>query len=655
MFQPFRRLLQMKNSFLSVVVLVQALLIGLTIVFMRLTVDMLDHAEDDKVHGIAAYINTQIEQSKDKALTATLAVAGNQELVRVFAARDREKLAAEVKEVWERLGPTGFSQFEFHVPNKENSDYQYFYRAHNPTHFHDSAALRPTIIKANTGNQVVSGLEQGRSGYGFRAVAPLTLDGQRIGSVSFGFDMGEAFLNILNAKFPGAWGVYNLVRGVKSVDDRYLIDSVGENKAKFFVNSLPHEKIMQNIRNGNYYYEKDEPTQTISLYLPVRNFQGDVVVLIRYVYPTVYFSSIAYIKKSSAIICLFGLFASAVILYFLYSMITRPVQNLVLETEKIKAMQLDGTIMVESPLIEMRELVEAMEGMKVGLQSFRKYIPDEVVRELIRNKQEAEISGKRKKMTVCFSEIVDFNRISERLTPNELSAQLSEYFSVLTKVIIQHGGTVDKFIGDVLMAFWGAPRDMQDHAKQACLAALGCQRAVAELGRKWEREGKMVFKTRTGINTGEMVVGNIGSEQRLSYTVIGDAVNLASRLEGLNKAYGTHVIISQTTLNDLPDDFAYRLLDVVLVQGKTEPVPIYELVADKGDITSLDAEFLNLFSRAVAAYRSRQWDAARSKFIKLLDSKPGDRACQIFIERCEEYKLKPPPENWAGEYAHAKK
>ena len=652
---PFRRLLQMKNSFLSVVALVQLLLIGLTVVFMGLTVDILDQAQDDKIRSVVVYINNHLEQSKVKALTATLTVATNQEIVRVFAARDREKLAGEVKETWERLAPLGFSQLEFHVPNKDNSDYLYFYRAHNPTHFNDSAALRPTVIKANATRQVVNGLEQGRSGYGFRAVAPLFLDGQHLGSVSFGFDMGEAFLNMLNEDFKGNWGVYNLVRGVKSIDDRFLIESVGADKAKYFRNSLPEDRILQKIRDGNYFYEKEESTQTVSLYLPVRNFQGDVVVLVRYVYPTRYFGKIAYIKKSSSLICLFGLFASGVILYFLYSMITGPIHKLVIETEKIKAMDLDGNTVIESPLIEMRELVEAMQGMKVGLQSFRKYIPDDIVRELIRTKQEAVISGKRKKMTVFFSDVVDFTRISERLTPNELSSQLSEYFSAMTEVISKHGGTVDKFIGDAIMAFWGAPGDMADHGKNACLAALGCQKALKDLAIKWEREGKMVFRTRIGINTGEMVVGNIGSDQRLSYTVIGDAVNLASRLEGLNKAYGTHVIISQSTLDELPDDFAYRLLDVVLVQGKTEPVPIYELVADKGDITSLDAEFLHLFSRGVTAYQSRQWDVAKAKFSKLLEGKPGDRACQIFIERCEEYKIKPPPEEWAGEYAHAKK
>ncbi len=651
----FSRLLQMKNSFLSVVALVQLLLIGLTLIFMRLTVDMLDNAQDQKIRAVVAYINNQIQQSNVKALTATLAVAANREIVRVFAARDREKVAAEVKETWERLGPLGFSQLEFHVPNRDNSDYQYFYRAHNPTHFNDSAALRPTVIKANATHQVVNGLEQGRSGYGFRAVAPLFSEARHLGSVSFGFDMGEAFLSMLNEDFPGNWAVYNLVRGLKSIDDRFLIDSVGPEKSTFFKNILPSDSVMNKIRDGNYYFDKDESTQTVSLYLPVRNFQGDIVVLIRYVYPTHYFAKIAYVKKSSALICLFGLVACSLILYFLFSMITGPVHKLIIETEKIKAMDLDGSMSIESPLIEMRELVEAMKGMKVGLQSFRKYIPDDIVRELIRTKQEAVISGKRKKMTVFFSDVVDFTRISERLTPNELSSQLSEYFSAMTAVISKHGGTVDKFIGDAIMAFWGAPGDMADHAKNACLAALDCQKALKELARKWEREGKLAFRTRIGINTGEMVVGNIGSDQRLSYTVIGDAVNLASRLEGLNKAYGTHVIISQATLDELPDDFAYRLLDVVLVQGKTEPVPIYELVADKGDITSLDAEFLHLFSRGVAAYQSRNWDTAKSKFLRLLDNKPGDRACQIFIERCEEYKLKPPPQDWAGEYAHAKK
>jgi adenylate cyclase len=645
----------MKNSFLSVVFLVQLLLIGLTVIFMRLTVEMLDRAEDDKTKSVVAYINNQIEQSDVKAETATLTVANSPEVARVFASRDREKLAATVKDIWAGLLKLGFSQFEFHVPNKDNSDYVYFYRAHNPTQFNDSAALRPTVMKANTTKLAVSGLEQGRSGYGFRAVAPVIHDGNSVGSVSFGFDLGEGFLKILSENYPGNWGVYNLARGVRSVDDRFLIESVGPDKENFFKNAPLAESLLESVREGGYYASKDAATSTVSLYVPARNFQGDIAVLIRYVYPTVYFTKIAYIQRTSAVICILGLLASGLILFILYSMITRPIHRLVIETDKIKQLQLEDTAPIETSLIEMGELVEAMHGMKIGLRSFQKYIPGEIVRELIRTKQEAVISGKRKRMTVFFSDVVDFTHISERLTPNELSSQLSEYFSAMTMVITRYGGTVDKFIGDAIMAFWGAPVDMADHGKNAALAALGCQKALKDLAVKWEHEGKAIFRTRIGLNTGEVVVGNIGSQQRLSYTVIGDAVNLASRLEGLNKVYGTNVMISQSTLDELPDDFAYRRLDVVLVQGKTEPVPIYELVAEKGDITSLDAEFLELFGRAVAAYQARNWDAARAKFTRLLETKPGDVACGIFIERCEEYKLKPPPDDWAGEYAHKKK
>ena len=245
---------------------------------------------------------------------------------------------------------------------------------------------KPTVIKANATRQVVNGLEQGRSGYGFRAVAPLFLDGQQLGSVSFGFDMGEAFLNMLNEDFKGNWGVYNLARGVKSIDDRFLIDSVGADKTKYFHNSLPDDQILQKIRDGNYYYEKEESTQTVSLYLPVRNFQGDVVVLVRYVYPTRYFGKIAYIKKSSGLICLFGLVACSLILYFLFSMITGPVHKLIVETGKIKAMELDGPMAIASPLVEMRERVQvgsadvvrrtlAVAGAQVGLAS-RLGLPD---------------------------------------------------------------------------------------------------------------------------------------------------------------------------------------------------------------------------------------------------------------------------------------
>ena len=220
----------------------------------------------------------------------------------------------------------------------------------------------------------------------------------------------------------------------------------------------------------------------------------------------------------------------------------------------------------------------------------------------------------------------------------------------MTSIILKHGGTVDKYIGDSIMAFWGAPNKTVDHATQACLAAIECNARLKTLAQEWSSQGRPAFRARIGLNTGDVVVGNIGSNQRLSYTAMGDPVNLASRLEGLNKEYATSIIISQSVLNELPDEFVYRLLDIVVVKGKSEPVPIYELVSRKGDVTGSDAEFFEMFSKAVNSYLEKDWDKAIFRFEKLLGLRPDDQACKIFIERCREYKVIPPGHDWGGEY-----
>jgi adenylate cyclase len=281
-------------------------------------------------------------------------------------------------------------------------------------------------------------------------------------------------------------------------------------------------------------------------------------------------------------------------------------------------------------------------------------VPAQLVRQLIETKQEATISGQRRNLSVFFSDIQDFTGISESLTPNELASQLSEYFTVMTDVIIKHSGTVDKFIGDAVMAFWGAPVEMKSHASEACHAALECQKKIKELNQKWSNEGKKPFHTRIGIGTGEIIVGNMGSDQRLNYTVIGDTVNLASRLEGLNKDYGTKIIVSQSTVEHLSDDFALRLLDFVHAKGKLEPATIYELVAEKGDISTLDLECVKSFNEAMTLYKEREWDKAMKIFKRFCDKKPHDRACLILMERCAAYKIIPPHEDWCGEAVRGK-
>lgn len=644
------RYVKLKNSFFAVVLLIQILLILITQVFYQNTVQLINQAEEDKINDVIKYVRNRLSQGADTALTAVLPISKSEPIAKLVAEQNREKLAEAVKITWDDLKTHGIGVLEFYLKPKDSTVWINFFRAHNPSQYGDTISNRPLIEQAVETRTVVYGLEQGHSGYSFRAAAPMFYEGNFVGVADVGFDLGTAFLTLLEEAYPGNWGIFNLIRGMKSLNDRILINSIGPEKEKFFEDLLPNERIMTQIRENKTFFDLDKNTSTVSLYIPVKNFQGDVALIIKYVSYTDYFNNLSHARNKAILICLLGLLLSSGIIYILFKMITSPIKGLVDETEKIKNFQLDEPIKISSSLSEVRELIDAMGSMKIGLQSFRKYIPAQLVRQLIESKQAAEVSGQRRNLTIFFSDITDFTTISEQLTPNELASQLAEYLGAMSSIIIDHGGTIDKYIGDAIMAFWGAPIEVKDHANQACLAALDCQKKVKQLAIKWAAEGKPIFNVRIGINTGEIIVGNLGSSHRLSYTVMGDAVNLTNRLEGLNKEYNTHILIGQATLNELPDDYAYRLVDIVVVKGKTEPVPIYELVAIKGDITSLDAEFLHLFSQAVKFYVERDWARAKIRFAKLLLTKPGDHACEIFIQRCEEYEKNPPPEDWGGEY-----
>jgi adenylate cyclase len=391
------------------------------------------------------------------------------------------------------------------------------------------------------------------------------------------------------------------------------------------------------------------------MYVPIQDFGGDYVLYLTYEYKTQYFARIRNVIYVSSLICFIGLLLSGTILFILYRQVTNPIRELVQETEKIKTFNLDEKVNIRASLFEIKTLVDAIANMKIGLQSFKKFVPSQLVKQLMESGLEANTSGQRREVTIFFSDIADFTTISESMRPSELAAHLSEYFNELTKIIMEHNGTVDKYIGDAIMAFWNAPVEMNDHAKVACLATLKIFQRVNELEKKWTAEGKPVFRTRIGINTGDVVVGNMGSDQRLNYTVIGDPVNLASRLESLNKYYGSHIIISQFTHEKCADDFEVRTLDYVLVKGKIKAVSIYELLAEKGDISTMDREYVLYYEEAIAHYLKREWGKAIEIFERLLSQKPNDGPCRMFLERCREYNVSPPPENWTGEYAHEKK
>ena len=241
------------------------------------------------------------------------------------------------------------------------------------------------------------------------------------------------------------------------------------------------------------------------------------------------------------------------------------------------------------------------------------------------------------------------------MTPEQLVTQLAEYFSIQSDVILESGGTVDKYIGDAIMAFWNAPQTFPQHALAACTAALCNQQKLRVMHEKWQAEGKPLFLTRIGLCTGEVIVGNIGSTARLNYTVIGDPVNMASRVEGLNKFYNTRVLINDTTYVQAQPAIVARPLDWVSVKGKTIGVLIHELLGLKGQTTQAQDDLAAIYAQALTRYRSQDWGAAIELFQQVLRREPLDLPAQQMIERCRGYQQASPGPTWDGVHRMATK
>lgn len=351
-----------------------------------------------------------------------------------------------------------------------------------------------------------------------------------------------------------------------------------------------------------------------------------------------------FILSISVMVCLLVL----VIGYLLSKMISRPLLLLEADMRSIQSFHLDSEVEVVSRVTEVINMKRALDNMKNGLRSFRKYVPAQLVAELMRLGKEAVLDAEKREITIFFSDIADFTTISEQLPPEELAEKLAAYLEGMTHIILEHKGTVDKFIGDAIMAFWNAPTPNADHAVLACRAALKCQKFLEDFNRGQGQRAPVSFVTRIGIHTGEAIVGNMGFEERLSYTAIGDRVNTASRLESLNKYYGTRILISGDTCETVQENIIARQVDMVAVKGKKQAIPIYELVAEKA---AADAEQLGFTARhneGMQLYLAKQWQAGLEVFTELCDRKPDDQPARILLERCRKYLLHPPPDDWEG-------
>ncbi len=329
--------------------------------------------------------------------------------------------------------------------------------------------------------------------------------------------------------------------------------------------------------------------------------------------------------------------------------ISHPITALASEAHEIQEFRLDQPITLDSSIREIQELRDALARMKLGLSAFRKYVPAELVQQLIHTGQAARLGGHEEELTIFFSDIAGFTSISETMSPETLMMHLSGYLDELTRVIQEDRGTVDKYIGDSVMAFWGAPTQQTNHAFRACHAALRCKQRVHELNVQWLAEGKPQLPTRIGIHTGSVVVGNIGSRDRMNYSVIGDAVNVASRLEGANKRYGTRIIVSQATREQIRDPFVFRPLDRVAVLGRKQGIMIYELMGAPEIELRPDAEQLrDGFSHALDAYFQRDWRRAVDLFTELIAAFPDDAPSALFLDRCRALMAAPPGADWTG-------
>lgn len=292
---------------------------------------------------------------------------------------------------------------------------------------------------------------------------------------------------------------------------------------------------------------------------------------------------------------------------------------------------------------DVQQTIDSLERAKTVVRAMEKYVPVDLVRELYTTNRDPELGGKLDELTLLFTDIRDFTSLSERLAPDALARALGLYFETFTSAIAATGGTVDKYIGDSIMAFWNAPRSRPGHPALACRAVLDCQAAARRLYASADWAGLPPLFTRFGVHTGPVMVGHFGSPARLSYTALGDAVNLASRLEGLCKLYGVAALVSDSVVQAAGDGFVFRLIDLVAVKGKTRAVGVYELMGASGeDIPGL--EVARAYERAHEVYLRREFDTA----LTLFEACKGDGPAPVLAERCRRYRTEPPPPDWDG-------
>lgn len=332
------------------------------------------------------------------------------------------------------------------------------------------------------------------------------------------------------------------------------------------------------------------------------------------------------------------------------SRLAAPLRDVTRQLSEAAKMQISDTRPNSSMVREVATLGEALGAMKSGLRSLERYVPPEVARRLVTGGTAASIGVEERRLSIFVSDIEGFTGITETLEANRLVEELNAYFDDMTRAIRERDGTIDKFMGDGILAFFNAPQDVPEHAALACHAALlsvGMTEAAVDAR---IADGRPVFRIRVGLAVGQVLVGNVGSSDRFGYTVIGDTVNVAARLEGVNKAYGTRIIASDELREEAGDGFEWRSLDRVAVAGRKGGLPISELLGLRGEVTAERLERRDRYEAALDAYFAGDFRAAADGFSSLSGSDPDDKAATVMAARATVLSQAPTPDDWDGVY-----
>lgn len=358
------------------------------------------------------------------------------------------------------------------------------------------------------------------------------------------------------------------------------------------------------------------------------------------------------IGRDAVVISLFIMLASIPIIILVARALARPLKELAMATDRIAQLDLAAPVSQPTRIREIARLGDSLDRMKSALSQMAKYVPKALVQDLIGSGMAADVGGERRELSFMFTDVRDFTAMAETLPAEALMAQMSQYFDGMVSAILERHGTVDKYIGVAVFAFWNAPLLRPEHPDDACLAALACRAASNRMNAAWQSEGRPIWHTRIGVHLGEAVVGNVGSRDRVDYTAIGNAVNIASRLEGLNKVYGTQVVVSGQIVARVRERFLVRRLDAVLPKGAAVPLEVYELIGTLADgpyaVTAADRTRAQAWEEIMAAYGRRDWKRTAQALTAFSAAHRDDEAAQALLERVTGFLTVPPPPDWDG-------